>query len=83
MEGSIFYSEDRRTALEKLTEVASKYDKNSPGSVPLTAFDAAYLTPVMFKDVLRRALNLVLTPRELSALISLFKDANGNVNINP
>ena len=81
MEGAVFYAEDKRTAFEKLTVVAAKYDKNGPGAVPLTAFDAAFLTPVMFKEVLKRTFSLVLTPRELSAMIATFKDEQGNVKL--
>jgi len=33
MEGAIFLSEDKRSAFEKLTAAAAKYDKNGPGAV--------------------------------------------------
>jgi len=45
----------------------------------LTAFDAAFLTPVMFKEVLKRTFNLVFSPKELAAVIAEFHDENGNV----
>ena len=58
----------------------NRYDKNGPGAVPLTAFDALYLTPIQFKEVLKRTFGLVLSPGELLALLKEFKDKIGNVN---
>ena len=75
----LFFAEDKRLAIEKLTEASAKYDSNGPGAVPLTAFDAAYLTPLEFREVLKRTFNLAFVPRQFAALVDMFKDKNGNV----
>ncbi len=82
-----FTDQDRRSAIDKLTIASSKYDRNAPGCVSLDAFDAKFLTPLEFKEQLKRTFNVVLTPKELSATIKLYQYippgevvGNGNVN---
>ena len=82
-----FTDQDRRSAIDRLTIASSKYDRNAPGCVSLDAFDAKFLTPLEFKEQLKRTFNVVLTPKELSATIKLYQFippgeviGNGNVN---
>ena len=63
--------------------MAAKYDKNGPGAVPLTAFEARHLTPIQFKEVLKRTFGMVLSPGELLALMKEFKNKDGNVECMP
>jgi Ca2+-binding EF-hand superfamily protein len=63
---------EKRKALEKLTKAAFKYDKNMPGAVSLAAFDAAYLVPGEFKEILKRTFNLRLEPCEFGAIMQRF-----------
>jgi Ca2+-binding EF-hand superfamily protein len=73
--------DDRDTALGKMTVAASKYDKNHPSSVGLDGFSGKFVTPVVFKELLRRTFNLKLLPKELGALVQHFdKDGEGTVD---
>ena len=83
LEDAQYSATDRTKAFEKLQVVASKYDKNGPGAVPLTAFEAKFLTPIQFKEVLKRTFNMVLSPGELLALMKEFKNKEGNVDCKP
>lgn len=40
--------------MAKITEAAVAYDKNSPASLSLDAFEGATMTPLVFKEQLRR-----------------------------
>lgn len=71
-----FSDKERRSALTKMREAAFKYDKTMPGAVDVTAFDALYLTPLAFKEVLKRTFNLNLTPKELGALVAQYDKNN-------
>ena len=63
---------DRKRMLSKLTEAAFKYDRVSPGAVSLTAFDALYLTPSEFREILKRTFNLKLEIAELKPLVEKY-----------
>ena len=45
----------------------------------LDAFNALFLTPLEFKEIVKRTFNLNFLPKELSAVIHDFKDDDGNV----
>jgi Ca2+-binding EF-hand superfamily protein len=75
-----FTEEDRLEAIKKIKAAAVNYDKNSPGSVTMEAFDAAYLTPGMFKEVLKRSLNINFTEPELASMLSEYDNGRSNVN---
>ena len=64
-----FTAEEEKSAIKKITEAAIKYDKNMPGTVQLSAFEAAGMEPVEFKEQLERAFEMKLSPGELGALI--------------
>ena len=64
-----FSKEEELSALKKITEAAVMYDKNMPGTVQLTAFEAAGLEPHEFKEQLEKAFDMKLSPGELGALI--------------
>lgn len=78
-----YEEEDRDSALSKMTVAASKYDKTHPSSVGLDGFSGKFVTPVVFKELLRRTFNLKLQPKELGALVQHFdKDGKGTVDCN-
>jgi len=52
----------------------------SLGCVALDAFDSAYLTPGMFREVTKRTFNVVFTDKELAAIINSFNDGQGNLD---
>ncbi|CAM9103488.1 unnamed protein product, partial [Ectocarpus fasciculatus] len=75
--------DDRDSALSKMTIAASKYDKTHPSSVGLDGFSGKFVTPIVFKELLRRTFNLKLQPKELGALVQHFdKDGKGTVDCN-
>jgi hypothetical protein len=71
---------DRSNVYTKLTDASAKYDKNAPGCVPLSAFDAQFLSPVVFRETMKRTFNISLAPKELAVLINDFDDSNGNLH---
>jgi Ca2+-binding EF-hand superfamily protein len=75
-----FSEQDLKSAMKKLTAASALYDKNSPGCVALDAFDAAYLTPGTFREVVKRTFNLVFEPKELAAVIAQYDNGRGNVD---
>lgn len=46
--------EDQASAMDMITEAAVAYDKTSPASFGLGAFEGATMTPLVFKEQLRR-----------------------------
>jgi hypothetical protein len=79
-----FTEADKRKAYEKLKQASAKYDKNAPGCVSLEAFEAKSLDAAMFREVLKRTFNVILTPSELAAVMKDFAaddddDAAGNL----
>jgi Ca2+-binding EF-hand superfamily protein len=68
-----FSEEDRVQALSRLSAVAMKYDKSSPGSVSLEGFRRAFLSPAEFVQTLRLTFNLALDQKEASALVEQFE----------
>jgi hypothetical protein len=50
------------------------------GCVALDAFDSAFLTPGMFREVAKRTFNVVFSDKELAAMINLFNDGHGNLD---
>ena len=71
-----FTAMERKQALDKMTKAAFQYDPNGTGAVSLRAFDAAYLTPTVFKETLKRTFNLQLDLREFGALMQKFDPKN-------
>jgi hypothetical protein len=76
---NFFTESDRQAAVDKLIKASAKYDKNSPGCMGLEAFDAAYLTPLEFREVIKRVFGLVLTAKEFATVYKEFKNEEGNV----
>lgn len=75
-----FDEEDKIRALDKLRAAAKLYDKSRPGAVSMKAFEVKKMEPHVFKDQLKRVLNLSVTPKELGALITVF-DVNDDGSI--
>lgn len=71
---------DRTSVYAKLTEASAKYDKNAPGCVSLTAFEAKFLTPLVYREVMKRTFNIALAPKELAVMVSDFDNGDGNVH---
>ena len=69
---------DYVNAMKKIISASALYDKNAPGCSSLDAFDAAYLTPASFREVVKKAFNLVFTQEELLSVIKRFSDDTGN-----
>lgn len=76
-----FTDEDYASALAKLTDSAMKYEKGTPGSVGLNAFEGQSMPPHVFKEQLKLVFGIRLQPGELGALMRIFdKDGDGVVN---
>lgn len=75
------YSErDEEAALEKLRVASTKYDKAAPGCPALDGFECDELSPLDFKELVRRVFNLHLTSTELGFVIQKF-DAKKTGNV--
>jgi len=75
---NFFTESDRQSAIDKLIKASAKYDKTSPGCMGLDAFDAAYLTPLEFREILKRVFALNLSPKGENH-ITFLKHAPSNV----
>ena len=65
----------------KLKDAAKKYDKNHPASVSLEGFDAKFLKPSVFREMIKRTFNLQFTGKELGAAVKTFdKTGDGTIN---
>jgi hypothetical protein len=72
---------DRAAALSKIAAASGKYQKNSTKSSSLKCFDCAFLTPPEFREVLKLVVNVILSGKELSALVENFEYGDsGNVS---
>jgi hypothetical protein len=58
--------------MKKLMEAAKLYDKNDPSSLPLDELNITYMSPIEFRDQLKRLFNLKLSPPEFSAIANEF-----------
>lgn len=67
-----FDEDDKDEAVKKLNDAAFKFDPKNAGPMGLTAFEAKSLSNAIFREMLKRNFNLVVTDRELAAIISLF-----------
>ena len=75
-----FAEQDLQVAMHKLTEAAFRYDRAMPGAANLNSFNSLEMEPHVFKEQMRRAFNMKLTPPELAALMSFF-DPSGKGKI--
>jgi hypothetical protein len=67
-----YTEEEFQSALYKLTEAAWKYDKHSAGAPSLDAFDQESMEAHIFKEQLRAAFYMKITPQELGAIMHYF-----------
>lgn len=67
-----FAPDDFNSALEKIRQIASNYDRSHPSAPSLAGFLGTAMKPKEFKFMLLRTFNLTLTDKELGALISVF-----------
>lgn len=70
-----FSRDDRTTAYDKLTVSAEKFDKNHPAAPSLKSFELGFMKPGVFREALKHCFNVVLTPKELGAVIKDFLGA--------
>ena len=76
---SNYTDKHRQSALAKITEAATRYDKVR--GVSLISFDPSHLSPLEFKKALKRTFNIVLTPQEMGAAVEYFdKDGSRTVS---
>jgi len=76
-----YNSIDLNNAYEKLKIAAVKYDKTHPSSMSLDGFEGSYLTPGVFREMLKRTFNIKLDPGELGAAVKFFdSDGDGTIN---
>ncbi|CAM9189608.1 unnamed protein product, partial [Chrysoparadoxa australica] len=76
-----YTAEDTKLALAKITEAAAQYDRQHPSAVGLDAFEGSKMTPVVFREQLKRVFHIKITPAELMALMHHFdKDGDGTVD---
>lgn len=77
---SNFSDRHLKSALAKLTEAATRYDKVR--GVSLISFEPSNLSPLEFQKALKRTFNIKLTPQEMGATVDYFdKDGNKTVRI--
>lgn len=76
---NFFNESDRQSAIDKLIKASARYDKHAPGCLGLDAFDAAYLTPLEFREVIKRVFGLALTAKEFATVYKEFKNEEGNI----
>ena len=74
---------DNVSVYQKMTASSAKYDKNAPGCVSPEAFDAAFLTPYDFREVMKRVFAITLTNKEIAVLLDDFSDGAGNLFCKP
>jgi type I site-specific restriction endonuclease len=67
-----FTRNDQERALRKLREAAKLYDKSTPAAMTMKSFEVAFMQPHVFKEQLKRVLNLNLTPKELGGLMRVY-----------
>lgn len=67
-----FSSDEKESAVVKLKYAAKQYDKSTPGAMSMKSFEEKSMPPHVFKEQLKRVFNLVVTPGELGALVSIF-----------
>eukprot|EP01039_Chlorochromonas_danica_P011214 gene11214-12506_t len=77
-----FSEQDRENAMKKLINASALYDKNAPGCVSLDSFHAKYLTPGVFREVVKRTFNVLWNAEELAAMVEEFSNGRGNVDTN-
>ena len=84
LEDTEFTEADRKSAIEKLTKISALYDKNAPGCVSLDAFNTSYLTANVFREVIKKTFNLILTNKELTAIINEYQhtDSKNTIDCN-
>ncbi|CAM9515707.1 unnamed protein product [Ectocarpus fasciculatus] len=76
-----FDEHDKASAMAKISDAASRYDKNHPSCLGLDGFEGALMPPHVFKEQLKRVFGLKLSPGELGAMMQEFdKDGDGTVN---
>lgn len=59
--GTSFTVEEKEAALEKITDVATKYDPSNPGPMGLKAFTSLSMSPAVFREMLKRSFNLTVS----------------------
>ena len=78
---SDFTEEDRKSAFDKMTDAAVKYDRLMPGAVQTDAFEVECMTPLVFREQIKRVFNLRLNSKELAAVVKYFDTYDtGSVN---
>lgn len=69
------------SAIAKLRKAAAAYRKSHSSSVSLDGFNGTYLTPGIFREMLKRTFNIFLTGKELGAMVKYFdEDDRGEVS---
>jgi Ca2+-binding EF-hand superfamily protein len=75
-----YSTKDFNTGMEYLREAAQKYDKNHPSAPSLEGFKGSNMSAGTFKDQLRRAFGIMLTPKQAGAVTRFF-DTNGDGDV--
>ena len=76
-----FSEGDESSAMEKLRTASEKYDKTAPGAVALDGFECEELSPLDFRELLKRVFNITFSPTELGFVIQKYDFKHtGNVH---
>lgn len=67
-----YSDEDKARAFSILDFAAVKFQKNHPSSMGLDGFDSKFLSPAAFREMLKRTFNIIVTNKELGALVDYF-----------
>ncbi len=75
-----FSEEDKRSAIEKITDLARKYFNDKASNIGLKAFTSATMGPAVWREMMKRAFAVTITDGELAYFISLYGDKDRNID---
>jgi hypothetical protein len=74
-----FLESDFDSALEKIITLCHRFEPRQLGSAGMKMFQSNVLSPGEFKETLKRTFSVLVTPRELGALVSYFDTSMSGV----
>jgi len=78
-----FTESEQRSALKKIHRAAAKYDRTHHSARSLKAFETSTLSPIDFRDSIKGAFDVSVTPQELGALVMHYNNGEpGSVPCN-
>jgi hypothetical protein len=78
----MFSFEDQQEVMQIISNAAKTFQKGGPGAPTLEAWEVHTFTPGVFKEMLKRTFNIILSPKQLAGVIRQF-DTNGMAKSEP